>query len=374
MVQNQETKLIQRLIGKIDYDINQQVNAILHHSEFQKMESAWRGVLMVVDAAAGDKKVVVRLLNISLRELYKDMTTAIEFDQSQLYKKVYSNEFDQPGGEPYGLIVGNYTFSHKPTKDVPDPVSLLHNVAKVAASAFTPFVAAASPHIFGIDCFSELKVPFKMDDIFKTLEYQRWKGLQQQEETRYLGLVLPRMLMRRPYNANGVKTEHRFFKEEAFKHDDYLWGNAAFAFACVSIESFSTTGWFADIKGFDPEYRTGGVINLLRDFDGTDRREHFGKYAVEYALTDKQEKTLSDSGFIPLKDNPMIKRGIFYNVQSVQMAKRYASEAGSANAKISGMLHYIMCANRFAHYIKVIVRDKIGGFMNASDCEDFLQG
>ena len=359
-------------MAAIDASIEEQVNAILHHPGFQALEASWLGVKMLVEASGKDKKVLIRMLNISLRELNKDMATAIEFDQSQLYRKVYSEEFDLPGGQPYGLLIGNYAFSHKASAEVPDPMGCLEGVSKVASAAFVPFVASISPHFFGVDSYAELTPSLNMIDLLKSKEYERWNLLQQKEESRYLGLVLPRILMRRSYQVHQARGLYRCFKEQMHTHQDYLWGNPAFAFACVVIQSFSQTGWFANIKGLHPESKQGGMVNLVRTYDATDPLEIISKISTEYKITDTQEKIFNELGLMVLKDNPLLKKGVFYHVPSLHSAPKHINHSVGANTKIATMLHYLMCANRFGHYIKVMIRDKIGGFVSASHCEEYL--
>lgn len=368
-----EQILIKRLIAEIDEKINSQVNLILHHSAFQRLEATWRGIAMVINTAQGDKTIQVKIFNMSAKALAKDLEHAVDFDQSTLFKKIYNEEYDQPGGLPFGLLVGDYYFSHKPTKDMPDGLSILTELAKIGAAAFCPIVTAIAPAFFGIDRFSEIQVPFKIDDLIQQKEYIRWKKLRELEESRYLGCVLPRIRMRKPYNAHVARITNRFFKENLIEHDDYLWGNASYAYACVAIQSFKETGWFSDIRGMNPTLGNGGLVDAYRDYYVTDEHEVMAKSATEYAITDAQERIFSDAGFMALRDNRFIERSIFYSSQSLQNPKRYTTKVGTVNAKISSMLHYVLCASRFAHYIKVIVRDKVGSFMSPKECELFLE-
>lgn len=368
-----EQKLISTLIAEIDEKINRQLNLILHHPYLQRLEASWRGIAMVVDAAHGEKLINIKILNMSAKALAKDIEHAVDFDQSILFKKIYNEEYDQPGGLPFGLLIADYYFSHKPESDIPDGVSLLAELAKIGANAFCPIITGISPEFFGIDCFSEIHVPFKITDLIQQAGYIRWKKLRELEDSRFLGCVLPRIRMRKPYNAHVTRITNRFFKETVVNHDDYLWGNASYGYACVAIQSFKETGWFSDIRGMHHELASGGLVHGYRDHYDTDELKLIAKCATEYAITDAQEKTFSEAGFIALRDNRFIEKSIFYSSQSLQDPKRYTTKAGTVNAKISSMLHYVLCASRFAHYIKVIVRDKVGSFMSPKECELFLE-
>jgi len=368
-----EQKLITKLISLIDEKINNQLNIILHHSALQRLEASWRGLVLVVNAAHDEKNIHIKILNMSAKALDKDIEHAVDFDQSALFKKIYNEEFDQPGGLPFGLLIADYYFSHKPEPDISDSITTLSELSKIAASAFCPIITSVSSAFFGINNFSEIQIPFKIDDLIRQAEYTRWNKLREVEESRFLAFVLPRIRMRKLYNTHVIRADNRFFKEEVFKHDDYLWGNAAYAYACVAIQSFKETGWFSDIRGMNHELGNGGLFQGHRDYLVTDENNIIAKCASEYAITDAQEKIFSDAGFIALRDNRYIERSVFYSSQSLQKPKRYTTKSGTVNAKISSMLHYVLCASRFAHYIKIIIRDKVGSFISAKECELFLE-
>lgn len=363
---------IEHLIAIIDDCINRQVNQIIHHLSFQRLESAWRGLYMLIEAASNSQYIIIRFLNETYHELNKDLSQAVEFDQSQLFKKVYTAEFDHPGGQPFGLIIGNYYFSHKPQAGANDSVDMLNQISKIAAASFAPFIAGVNPNLFGLDSFTEIKIPFQLDDVFRLTEYRRWKQLRKEEDIRYLGLVLPSILMRVPYNSNGVKLQNRFFKEEIVTHSDYLWGNASFAYGCVVIRSFIETGWFSDIRGYNPSVNQGGAAMLIRDYFNTDQYGFMPKVSVEYAFTDRQEKILNDAGLLALRDHRMIEKAVFYSSQSLHEPSHNSTKAGEVNAMISSMLHYVLCVSRFVHYIKIIMRDKVGKFVQREECERYL--
>ena len=364
--------LIGQLSAKIDKIINSQTNAILHHPNLQRLEGSWRGLWKVICEAGSNKEVIVRLLNISARELNKDISGAVEFDQSFLFKQIYTSEFDQAGGQPYGLLIADFYFSHKATVEFPDSVNLLKDIAKIAASAFTPFISSVSSELFGQESYKDTHISLRLDNLFKQKEYIRWKTLRKQNDTRYLGFTLPRCLMRSPYNGNGIKNKNRLFKEITNNHEDYLWGNASYAYACTAINCFLESGWFAEIRGLPSATNTGGSVNLSRDYYATDKPGLRAKPSVEYTFTDNQEKEITEQGYITLQDNQLIEKGVFYSCQSIQKPINYNTEISSSNFRMSTMLHYILCASRFAHYIKIIVRDKVGSFISANECENYL--
>jgi type VI secretion system protein ImpD len=358
-------KLIGHVIALIDQHINSLVNNILHHPDLQNLEARWRGLFMLINEISDNQRIVIKVLNISYLELNKDVTNAIEFDQSQIFKKVYAEEYGQPGGLPYGLLIGDYYFSHKPISGVRDGMELLAGIAQIAAAAFVPFITSIMPSFFGLNECTEFQVPLQVDDILKLPEYHRWNRLRKEEDSRFLGITLPRILLRNPYNADGIKTTQRFFKEEIHRHNDYLWGNACYAFARVVIQCFKETGWFADIRG-------KGMIELIQNYFTTDKKGLVPKCPIEYQFTDSQEKLLSEAGFLVLRYNRMLEKGVFYSSQSLQKPANLTTQAGTTNIKLAAMLHYILCASRFAHYIKVITRDKLGKFLSAKDCEHYL--
>lgn len=371
-INSKTQKLLKGLIGILDEKINKQVNSILHLPAVQKLESSWRGLKWLVHSAGKEQKVKIRLLYLSEKELSKDLLSVNEFDQSQLFKKIYSDELDKPGGEPFGLLIGDYAFSHKSSQYFSDGISLLSQLAKIAAAAFAPFISSIDPQFFDIDAFKDLKTTFQLREHMSTAAYTRWHALQQNEDSRFLGLTLPRLLMRVPYNLHHA-TLHRHFKESIHQHEDYLWGNCCYAYGCAAINSFLQTGWFADTKGINRIDLGGGVVCSPQEYFNTESISYAAKTTTEFMITDSLEKQLDDMGFIALKYNRFIGRSIFYSSQSIQKSKRYDSSAATSNAYISSMLHYLLCVSRFAHYVKIMMRNKIGSFINADECERFLQ-
>lgn len=360
---------IVQIISQIDLLINRQINDIIHHSDFQALESAWRALFFLLDSAKSQEQVIIKVLNLSYKELQKDLQQAIEFDQSQLFKKIHDQEYDHAGGQPYGLLVGNYEFTPA-TKDI----YVLQELMKISATAFAPLIAGVAPAMFGINHFTELNSSLNFENLYKLPQYQRWMQLCKQENARYIGLVLPHFLMRLPYNQHGKKIKNRFFQETIENKQQYLWSNAAFVYAKIICRTFLQSGWLANIRGISDERNTSGAISELpRNYFSVNKSKDIAKIATDIYLTDKQEKALSDLGFIALKDNPATLTGIFYSSSSIQQRLHYLKEIANRNAHLASMLHYILCVSRFAHYIKIMIRNTIGKFITAEQCEQHLQ-
>lgn len=367
---------LSREIARLDGILTRQVNAILHHPQFQKLEASWRGLKYLVEQSVDADNIKIRVLNISWKEIARDAERAIEFDQSQLFKKIYGEEFDTPGGEPYGLLIGDYEIRHRPGPDHPtDDLSVLTSVSHVAAAAFAPFVASADPALLGLDDFVQLERPLNLSRTFEQMEYLKWRAFRDSEDSRFVGLALPRVLTRLPYEDDGSRVDGFRFKEdvEGPDRDKYLWGNAAYAFASVVVRAFAQTGWLAEIRGVQRGVEGGGLVTgLPTPSFKTDRRGVAPRFGTEVAVTDEQEKELGELGFIPLCHCHDTEYAAFYGNQSVQKAKKFDVAAATINAKLSAMLQYMLCVSRFAHYVKVIGRDKVGSFAEADECENFL--
>jgi type VI secretion system protein ImpD len=368
---------LDRAIAEIDALLTAQVNAVIHHPRFQKLEASWRGVRYLVAVADEVENVVIRVLQASWHELCRDLERAIEFDQSQTFQKIYNEEFGMPGGQPYGLLVGDYEVQHRITPDRrTDDVAGLKAMSAVSAAAFAPFIVGISPAMLGLDSFRDLTLPIDLPGTFRMPEYLRWKTLQETEDARFVGLALPRILMRRPYGDDGSRIDGFRFEEDTDRTDErgHLWASAGYAFASAVVRAFGRSGWFTDIRGARRDTDGGGlVVDLPVPSFETDRAGIAMKYSTEVALSERQEKELSDLGFIPLskaKDTPY---SVFYSNQSAQAHKRYDTAAATVNARISSMLQYILCVARFAHYLKVLARDKVGSFQTPEECEQFLR-
>jgi type VI secretion system ImpC/EvpB family protein len=368
--------LIVRTIAQIDDLLNRQLNAILHHPRFQQLEAAWRGLRYLTEQLAEGDQIQIRVLNVSWKELSKDLERATEFDQSQLFRKVYSDEFGMPGGQPYGVLLGDYEVYPRPGPGHPtDDIAALRAIATVAAAAFAPFVASAHPSMFGLDSYASFELPLNLAATFQQVEFVKWNSFRAAEDARFVGLVLPRVLMRLPYADDGSRADgFRFFEDvSAPDRRGYLWGSAVYALGSVLIRAFHEHAWLADIRGVRSDDEGGGLVKGLPSAGfSTDRRGVAPRPSTDGVITDALEQELSDLGFIPLcrlKDTPYC---AFLSNQSVQKVRQYDQAAATSNARLSAMLQYMLCVSRFAHYIKVIGRDKIGSFATPEECETFL--
>jgi len=369
---------LERVIARIDAVLSLQVDAILHHTVFQQLEAAWRGLWQMADAAGDAENVKIRAINISRRDLQRDFERAVEFDQSALFRKVYEDEFGTPGGEPFGLLVADYAFGNHP-----EDMDLLEQLAMVAAASFAPLVAGAGPKLLGLQDFSELALSPDLAAMVQQAEYVRWHTLRGSPDSRFLGLALPRVLMRLPYHDASAKAQPFGYVENVGGPGiaGYLWGNAAYSFAGVVIRAFSQSGWFAEMRGIhsDRTARTiedgGGVVgNLPMASFKTDRPHAALRFPTDVCITDLQERAIAELGFIPLtvvKDTGLC---AFYGNQSAHKPREAPASGGAAaNSRLSTMLQYILCASRFAHYLKIMGRDMCGSFAEAENIQDRLQ-
>ena len=360
-----ETMINQR-IAQIDHLLSIQVNEILHHPTFQKLEASWRGLKYMLDQSETNDKLKIKVLNVSKRELLKDLQRAPEFDQSALFKKVYEEEFGVFGGAPFAALIGDYQFGKHP-----EDIELLERISQTAAGAHAPFLSAASPEFFNLESYATLDAPRDLSKVFDSTEYAKWKSFRQSEDSRYVGLTAPRMLLRLPYGKN-TKTVDAFQYEEAVDgtdHEKYLWGNSAYALGTRLTNAFAMYGWCAAIRGVEG----GGLVEGLPVHNFyTDDGDLAMKCPTEVQITDRREKEMADQGFIPLVHSKNNDFAAFFSVQSCQKAKVYDKDAANANARLSTQLPYIFAVSRFAHYLKAMMRDKLGSFMSRSDCERFL--
>ncbi len=353
-------------IAQIDHLISLQLNEILHHPAFQKLEASWRGIKYLLDQSETSAMLKIRVLNVSKKELLRDLQRAPEFDQSTMFKKVYEDEFGIFGGEPYGALIGDYEFSKHP-----EDMELLERVSQVAAGAHAPFLTAASPELLNLDSFAQLGDPRDIGKIFDSTEFAKWKSFRASEDSRYVGLAMPRVLMRLPYGRDTKPIDDFNFEEgvDGADHSKYLWGNAAYALGARLTNAFAKFGWCAAIRGVEG----GGLVEGLPAHTfRTDEGDVALKCPTEIAITDRREKELADQGLIPLVHCKGTDYAAFFSVQSANKPKKYDKDAANANARLSAQLPYILAVSRFAHYLKSIMRDKIGGFMTRGDCEAFL--
>lgn len=353
-------------IGEIDKKLSAQLNEIMHHEDFQKLESTWRGLHYLVHQSETGENLKIRVLNVKKQELLKDMEKAAEFDQSSLFKKIYEEEYGQLGGQPYGALVSDFEFGRNP-----EDISLLKMVSNVAAAAHAPFVAGASPKMFGFERWTELANPRDLAKIFDSVEYAPWKSFRESEDSRYVALTLPRVLSRLPYGANFKKVTEFNFEEnvDGKNHDKYAWMSSAWAYGARLTDAFAKDGWFARTRGVEGG---GKVEGLPVHTFPTDDGDVAMKCPTEIAITDRREFELSNLGFLPLLHSKGRDFAVFMGTQSCQKPKTYFDPAANANAELSAKLNFLLCVSRFAHYLKVMARDKIGSFMTVSECERWL--
>jgi type VI secretion system protein ImpC len=354
-------------VAELDALISEQLNEILHAAEFQKMESTWRGLHYLCKQTSTGEMMKIKMLNASKKDLVRDFNNAIDFDQSALFKKVYEEEFGTFGGAPFGTLIGDYEISRQP-----EDMYFIEQMSHVAAASHAPFISSASSELLGLESFADLGKPRDLAKMFDTLEYAKWKSFREGEDSRYVGLTVPRFLGRMPYHPKeGTVVEGFNFVEDVdgTDHGKYLWVNSAYAFAARLTSAFEHYGWCAAIRGVEG----GGLVeDLPAHTFKTDDGEIALKCPTEIAITDRREKELSDLGFIPLVHCKNTDYAAFFGAQSTQRAKKYNTDAANANALLSTQLQYIFASCRIAHYLKSMMRDKIGSFAAASNIEQFL--
>jgi type VI secretion system protein ImpC len=359
---------IKAIIAEIDKKLTDQVNLIIHHERFQQVESAWRGLNYLVNNTETDEMLKIRVMNISKKELSKTLRKykGVAWDQSPLFKRIYEQEYGQLGGEPYGCLVGDYHFDHTP----PD-VELLGQMAQIAAGAHAPFIAGAAPALMGMDSWQELANPRDLSKIFAAPDYAAWRSLREADDAKYVGLAMPRFLARLPYGAKTSPVEEFDFEEETGGgvHTKYTWANSAYAMAVNINRSFKLYGWCSSIRGVE----SGGAVEGLpvhtfpSDDGGVDM-----KCPTEIAISDRREAELANSGMMPLIHRKNTDVAAFIGAQSLQKPFEYQDPDATANARLAARLPYLFASCRFAHYLKCMVRDKVGSFKERADMERFL--
>ncbi|MDR0702838.1 MAG: type VI secretion system contractile sheath large subunit [Azoarcus sp.] len=353
-------------VAQLDELISAQLNEIMHQPAFQQLEASWRGLKYLVMESETSTQLKIKVFNASKKDLLKDFRTAAEFDQSALFKKVYEEEYGTFGGAPFAGLLGDYEFSRHP-----EDFTLLEELSHVAAAAHAPFISAAAPTLFGLESHTDIGKPRDIAKIFDTVEYAKWKSFRDSDDARYVGLVLPHTLGRLPYGANTLPVDAFNFEEDVdgTDHGKYLWTNAAYAYGTLLTNAFAQYGWLAAIRGVEG----GGLIEGLPVHTfATDDGEIALKCPTEVAITDRTEKVLSDLGFLALVHCKNTDYAAFFGGQSVQKAKTYNTDAANANARLSTQLPYIFAISRIAHYLKSIMRDKIGSFASRQNVQDYL--
>lgn len=361
-------RTIQAWKAEIDRKLSAQLNEILHNPEFQKLESTWRGIKYLTDQSETGATLKLRVMNVSKKTLAKDLERAVEFDQSQMFKKIYEAEYGTLGGSPFGMLVGDYDFDGKSAEDV----AMLQKIAGVAGAAHAPFVAAAGADMFNLESFTELNNPRDLDKIFQGIDYAAWRSFRESEDSRYVTLTMPRVLGRYPY-GNGLtdKRVEEFNYEEGIdgtNHDKYLWMNSAWAFAARCTAAFSKDGWFMRTRGVEGGGQVEGLpLHVFNEGGGKT-----AKCPSEVLIPDRREAELSGLGFLPLLHYKDTDKAVFIGTQTAQKPKKYFDAAANSNAELSTKLNYMLCVSRFAHYLKAMARDKVGSFTSRDEMELWL--
>jgi len=363
------THMISQRIADIDAILTSQINEIIHNPEFQKLEASWKGIQNLVKFSEPDEKLKIRILDVTKEDILNDADSAPQFDETGLFKLVYEQEYGTFGGTPYGLLVGDFTFG----KGIED-IECLKAISSVAAAAHTPYIDAVSHELFNINSFNDLDKPRHLGKLFNTAEFAAWGHFRSLEDSKYVTLTLPRVIMREPYGGkNGVPVKEFHFEEDldGSEHNKYLWGNPSFSLAERMVESFREYGWFSNIRGSEQ----GGTVTQLpiHTFIDSEGNSSF-KMPVETIITDRREKELDDLGFLSL----IYKRGTdsatFFGSKTIHKVTEYDNDLANSNAQLSIQLPYVMAVSRFAHYLKVIMRDKIGSFATQGEIDAYLNG
>lgn len=361
-------KAIEAMIAEIDLKLSEQINSIIHHEDFLALESAWRGLHYLVNNTETDETLKIRFMPIAKRELHRTLRRhkGVGWDQSPIFKKVYEQEYDQLGGMPYGCLVGDYNFDHSP----PD-VELLGEMAKISAAAHCPFISAAAPSVMQMESWQELANPRDLTKIFENTEYAAWQSLRTSDDSRYLALTMPRFLARTPYGAKTNPIDDFDFEEsvDGSNHSRYCWANSAYAMAVNINNSFKQFGWCTSIRGVESG---GSVPNLPTHTFPSDDGGVDIKCPTEIAISDRREAELAKNGFMPLIHRKNTDIAAFIGAQSLQKPSEFHDPDATANAKLAARLPYLFACCRFAHYLKCIVRDKIGSFKEREDMQRWL--
>jgi type VI secretion system protein ImpC len=365
-VSNDTEAMINSRIADLDAMISKQLNEVMHAEPFQKLEASWRGLHYFVQQTETSSTLKIKLMNVSKADLLKNFEKASEFDQSSLFKKIYEEEYGTFGGDPFGVLIGDYEFTRHP-----QDIALLEKMSGVAATAHAPFIAAAKPQLFNLESFTELSGPRDLEKIFDNEAYLKWNMFRKSDDSRYVGLCLPHVLMRLPYGKETIPVEEFDYEEavDGRDHSKYLWGNAAYAFGARLTDAFARHEWCAAIRGVEG----GGLVEGLPAHTfPTDDGDIATKCPTEIAITERRENELAKLGFIPLSYYKGTDTAVFTGAQSTQKPQIYLDADATANARLSTQLQYILACSRFAHFLKAMMRDKIGLFMSRDDAESFL--
>ena len=371
--------VLARDIAAIDTLLGDQIDMVIHAPDFRKLEASWRGVELLLSETNSDDKVRVKLFNATWGELSRDFDRAIEFDQSTLFAKVYNEEYGMPGGVPYGLLLCDHAVRHRAPAfaaggAAQDDVSTLASLAQVAAAAFSPCILGAAPELFGVSTFADLSYSQRLDAGFRLAEYHRWHRLRDLEDSRFLGIAMPRILLRDRYRDSAARQDGFRYSEGGTGVDSWLWGNAAFAFGVIAIRAFREWGWFADMCGTrGAAGDLGGVVTHLPVANFSTGEAVAYRRPLEVELTDNKQKVLEGLGFIALNPCNFDRSVVFLCAQSLHAAPDDSSLPAQVNGRLSSMLHYVMCMSRFAHYVKIMARERVGAYTTPQDLERYLE-
>ncbi len=368
LISDDAVRTIEAIIAEIDQKLSEQINLIMHHADFQQLEGTWRGLSHLVNNTETDEQLKIRVLNLPKKDLSKTLKKykGTAWDQSPLFKKMYEDEYGTPGGEPYGCLIGDYQFDHTPQN-----VEILNGIAQIAAAAHAPFISAAAPGLMNMDTWQELGNPRDLTKILQTAEYASWRSLRESDDSRYIGLTMPRFLSRIPYGAKTEPVEEFDFEEdtEGADHSKYCWSNSAYAMGININRAFKLYGWCSRIRGAE----SGGMVEGLpthtfpTDDGGVDM-----KCPTEIAITDRREAELAKNGMMPLSHWKNTDYAVFVGAQSLHKPAEFDDPDATANANLGARLPYLFATCRFAHYLKCIVRDKVGSFAERDEVESWL--
>ena len=362
---------ISLLIAGIDEILSRQLDTILHHPRFQQIEACWRGLYMLVQDAPKNRRTKISVLNIGWSEIVRDMERSLEFDQSVLFWKLHTTEFDMPGGEPFGAIICNYSISHKNASDI----RTLRSVAAVAEAAFCTLIFPADARLFGMDSFADLHPSIAPQKLFREDEYRLWQLLRQDTASRFIAFAMPGVLLRKPWGIAGVRRGGFPYQEQCSRQQDFLWGHAGFVLARILLREFEDVGWFAHIRGAPRDTLAGGIVTDVLPVIQVDTTDNLVSVlpAAEIAISDTLERDLSECGLISLTQCWQTPYTAFFSLPSLYSSDKKTVRARGDDDRIASQVQNILCASRFAHYIKVLMREKIGSFLTAAECERYME-
>ncbi|HUB16926.1 MAG TPA: type VI secretion system contractile sheath large subunit [Acetobacteraceae bacterium] len=369
---------LDRDIAAIDALLSEQLDAVLHDARLRRLEGTWRGIAWLVDITEQSSRLKIKLLNAGWYEICRDLERAIEFDQSHLFRKVYEDEFGTPGGEPYGLLVIDHEVRHRPSAGSrTDDVNAMAALSGVAAAAFCPVILGASPTLLEVDSFADLASVVDITAPLRNADHARWRSLTTRPDMRFIGVALPRLLARPPWEDDGTRADCFRYGEHAPSNDERVWMSAGYAFASVVARAFANYSWPADVRGVEPDRVGGGLVEgmALESFR-TDPNHIWNRAAVEIVWNDHQERALLDAGLMPLSSLPYSDELVFGAVRSLLVPPRFTgstADIANANARLSAQINSILCASRFAHHLKMKGREMVGSFKTADEIERLLQ-